>query len=192
MTFAELSNIASLLVPQKITSREFNTTLSELLNEKIKRVDRYEEKLKQKVIEIDGFDIEALDIEISLGQLIKLYSVYAGAYTTDTSLVDRLMTKMDYYATGMSNKQIFEVLQAFTKGRFQNPQLYKKLEVEFFMRMNSMRPRMLAFSFANFCEYGQISGRLYESYLNRLDGILSSVKPVDSSKEEALESEKDE
>jgi hypothetical protein len=67
MTFAELSNIASLLVPQKITSREFNTTLSELLNEKIKRVDRYEEKLKQKVIEIDGFDIEALDIEISLG-----------------------------------------------------------------------------------------------------------------------------
>lgn len=41
-----------------------------------------------------------------------------------------------------------------------------------------MRGRLVTFSFAYFCEYGQISGRLYESYLNRLEQILNHVRPI--------------
>lgn len=106
LDFHELVNIAELLIPQKAASREFTEKLQDIIYEKITRIDKLEEKIKQKHINLDGFDIEHLSLEITVGDLIKVFKTFSGSYTKSTKLIDKIMAKMVVYLPGMSNNQL--------------------------------------------------------------------------------------
>lgn len=52
----------------------------------------------------DGFDLAHMDIKITVNDLVKIFKTFAGSYSKNTRLMDKVMGKMVKYLHGMSNK----------------------------------------------------------------------------------------
>jgi len=134
----QLARICEYLLPQNIGSNKFYLELENQIK------DVYPDQIEPS----------------TLVSLVKSMS----KFRFQTDLFSRLQRNIMEYMEYLSNSQLEDVLWSFTRGRRGSNEFYEKIDQEFIKRMNTLKPRGVAFSFYGFSLMNKGTQELIQKY----------------------------